>query len=239
MQELETIQASGPMSSSPGYPKGSIYNPYSVSEFEYMFEHGLWTLGAYVETMGYVMPSLYITGNSNANPPYGYVDWSAYPAMKIAANFTTLISYSSDFLYLGSNDNLYWKNPKTRTYFHGNQYVKVEKITEMAKYASRIKATRSLNRIFSYGGYVIDASVALIHKDWKEVSGNVCGLAGSIVGYSVGLSIGSAAVLLLAPAAPAAVIGTALSGIAFSILGADWGEDLSNKIFEMYEEHFH
>ncbi len=238
MQEIGTMQVSGPMSSNPGYPKGSIYNPYSVCEFEYIFDHGLWTVGAFVETMGYVMPTLYVTGNSNANPPYSYVDWSDYPAMKIAANFTTLISYSSDFLYLGSNDKLYWKNPRTRTYFHGNQYVKVEKITEMAKYASKIKATRSLNRIFSYGGYAIDAYVALIEGDWQEVSGNIGAIAGSYAGYSIGLVIANAAVILLTPAAPAAVIGTALSGIALSIIGANWGEKLTNKIYEMYEEKF-
>ena len=96
----------------------------------------------------------------------------------------------------------------------------------MPKYAPKIKAIRPLNRIFSYGGYAIDAHVALIEGDWQEVSGNIGAIAGSYAGYSIGLFIANAAVILLTPAAPAAVIGTALSGIALSIIGANWGEKL-------------
>ena len=89
MQEIGTMQVSGPMSSNSSDPKGSIFNPYTVDEFEYMFDHGLWTVGAYVQTMGYVMPTLYVQGNNNSNPPCGYVNWCYYSTMDLYGYIST------------------------------------------------------------------------------------------------------------------------------------------------------
>ena len=239
MQELETIQVSGPMSSNSGYPKGSIYNPYSVNEFEYMFEHGLWILGAYVETMGYVMPTLYVTGNTNANPPYGYIDWSSYSAMNMYSNISGFAGYCSDYLYYGSNGEFYWQNPINGTRFYGNQYVCVKKLSDMAEYANKIRMTKVLGNIATYGGYIVNATVHLYEGDLREFFGNAGAAAGTFSGYYLGIAFGGGvATVLLTPTAPVLVVASAVGAIALSIGLGIIGKDLGYAIHDIYKEYF-
>ena len=146
MQEIGTMQVSGPMSSNSSDPKGSIFNPYTVDEFEYMFDHGLWTVGAYVQTMGYVMPTLYVQGNNNSNPPCGYVNWCYYSTMDLYGYISTFTNYCTNFLYYGSNGKFYWKNPINGTRFYGNQYVTIKKLSEMSEYATNMLLPRNRPR---------------------------------------------------------------------------------------------
>lgn len=90
MQEIGTMQVSGPMSSNSSDPKGSMYNPYSLEEFEYMINHGQWTSGAYVEEIGYVGININVNWNPSGytggcygtySSPYSalaFEDWNGY-----------------------------------------------------------------------------------------------------------------------------------------------------------------
>ena len=257
MKDLETMQVNGPMSSNSGYPKGSIYNPYSTEEFDYMCDHGLWTVGAYVKTFGYVMPMITIVGNSNnaysnygyIAPPTEYTNWNLYESMEISINgIINGLNFYSGLLYYGSNGEFYLKNARTNTWFRGGTKarIKVVPISEEPKLRPYVKATQTIGKVTTWGGLLVDVVATIYYSDNipRDLAGVAGGFGGSYVGSGagtfVGVNIGApiGVIFLGECGAPTgSAVGGAIGSAIGTIIGYYTGKNIGTALYDMLQEY--